>query len=157
MTMNQDNQAENSFLVFCFLFFTPVEVTARWCKANNYNNLSLKGFQIVFFRAEAFLYGFKVGFFWLLIFFLIKGFNPSILILHLNHCNMLQKLANWTSNRGPASAPFEVMTNLLLIAERETGPKAQSTFISFWFLPLPCYCTMYQKCCRLLWANQIYH
>lgn len=61
--MNQHNQAENSFLLFCFLIFTPVEVTARWCKANHYNNLSLKGFQIIFFRAEALLYGFKVGVF----------------------------------------------------------------------------------------------
>lgn len=25
------------------------------------------------------------------------------------------------------------MTNLMLIAERETGPKVQSIFISFWF------------------------
>jgi len=49
------------------------------------------------------------------------------------------------------------MTNLVLIAERETGPKIRSTSVSFWFLQLPCYCTMCQRCCRLLWAKQIYH
>lgn len=156
MMMNQHDQAENSFLLFCFVFFSPVEVTAHWCKAKNYNNLSLKGFQTIFLRAEAFLYGFKVGGFWLLIFFLIKGFNPSIFILHLSHCSELQKLANYTSNRGPVSALFEVMTNLL-IAKRESGPKIQRIFISFWFLQLPCYCTMYQRCCRVLWAKQICH
>lgn len=90
---NESTEAENSFL-FWFLFFSPVEVTAHWYEANSYKNLSLKGFRFIFFSNEAFFYSFKVGVFWLLIFFLIKGFNPSIFILHLSHCSMLQKLAN---------------------------------------------------------------
>lgn len=73
----------------------------------------------------------------MLIFFLIEVFNPSIFILNLSHCRMLQKHTSYTSNRGPVSSPFEVMTNLMLIAERETGPKVQSIFISSDFISYP--------------------
>lgn len=58
--MNQQNQDENCFLFFLLTFF-PVEVTAHWCKANNYKNFSQEGFQRNSLEPKHFFMTLKLG------------------------------------------------------------------------------------------------